>query len=386
MVLPVRGHRPARGVTVAVAGAVFLACWVVLHHFFYAHDQIRDTPVYEGYGLAMRHGLLPYRDIPVEYPPGALPVFVAPTYARNYEQVFGWLMAFIGVGTIAIAAAAGASRRAIALIAVSPLLLGSIMLSRYDWWPTLLVVAAVAAFVHARDHLGWAALGAAVAVKVFAVVLLPLAFVWTWRRRGTAEALVGAGLAAAVVIAGFLPFAILAPTGLWHSLYGQLSRPLQIESFGATLLTTFSHPEVIATHGSLNLAGQGAVAKATSAVELALLVCVWVAFARGPMTAERLVRYAAACVCAFVALGKVLSPQFLIWLIPLVPLVRGRRGIAASLLLVAACILTQLYFPARYADYVFQLRLAWLVLLRNVVLLALLAVLTLPARALRYSP
>jgi hypothetical protein len=209
--------------------------------------------------------------------------------------------------------------------------------------------------------------------------------VWTWRRRGTAEALVGAGLAAAVVIVAFLPFAILAPTGLWHSLYGQLSRPLQIESFGATLLTTFSHPEVIATHGSLNLAGQGAVARATSAVELAVLVCLWVAFARGPMTAERLVRYGAACVCAFVALGKVLSPQFLIWLIPLVPLVRGRRGVAASWLLVAACVLTQLYFPARYADYVFQLRLAWLVLLRNILLLALLAVLMVPARAPRYS-
>ena len=51
---------------------------------------------------------------------------------------------------------------------------------------------------------------------------------------------------------------------------------------------------------------------------------------------------------AFVALGKVLSPQFLIWLVPLVPLVRGRRGLAAAAMLGAAMLLTQAWFPDRY--------------------------------------
>ena len=95
---------------------------------------------------------------------------------------------------------------------------------------------------------------------------------------------------------------------------------------------------------------------------------------------DRLVRYTAACTCAFVALGKVLSPQFLIWLVPLVPLVRGRRGLAASLLLGAALIATQIFFPQRYWEYIFHLHLAWLVLLRNLILVALLATLSLPAR------
>ena len=76
-----------------------------------------------------------------------------------------------------------------------------------------------------------------------------------------------------------------------------------------------------------------------------------------------------------------LSPQFLIWLVPLVPLVRGLRGIAACVLLAAALIATQVYFPQRYWEYIFHLHLAWVVLLRNLLLVALLLTVSLPARA-----
>jgi hypothetical protein len=93
------------------------------------------------------------------------------------------------------------------------------------------------------------------------------------------------------------------------------------------------------------------------------------------------VRWSAASVVAFVALGKVLSPQFLIWLLPLVPLVRGRRGFAASALLGLALLLTQVWFPIRYFDLVaFDPFPSWVLLARDVVLVALLVVLTAPAR------
>ena len=99
-------------------------------------------------------------------------------------------------------------------------------------------------------------------------------------------------------------------------------------------------------------------------------------------TRERLVRASAAAVCAFVVFGKVLSPQFLIWLIPLVPLVRGRRGVAAGGVLGLALVLTQLWFPFRYWDLALQLDpvSSWLVLTRDLVLLALFAVLVVPTR------
>ena len=107
-------------------------------------------------------------------------------------------------------------------------------------------------------------------------------------------------------------------------------------------------------------------------------MALWIAFARGPATSGRFLRYDAAVVCAFIAFGKVLSPQFLLWLVPLVPLVRGRRGLAATLLLTVALLLTQVWFPQRYWDYVDSFHLAGVVLARDLVLVALLAVLVLP--------
>jgi hypothetical protein len=178
-----------------------------------------------------------------------------------------------------------------------------------------------------------------------------------------------------VVAAVFASFAAVAPHGLWESLRGQASRPLQIESLAASLLTTFGHPRVVTSHGSQNVAGHGTLAAATSLVQLAALVAVWLAAWRD----ERpLLRHAAAGVCAFAAFGKVLSPQFLIWLVPLVPLVRGRRGYVATAVLTLALVLTQVWFPAHYWDYVNGFSRAWVVLARNLTLVALFGMLAGP--------
>ena len=117
-----------------------------------------------------------------------------------------------------------------------------------------------------------------------------------------------------------------------------------------------------------------------SALQILALLGIWALFARGRGGRDELLRASAAVVCAFIALSKVLSPQYLIWLLPLVPLVRGRRGLAASGLLATALVLTQLWFPFRYWELVFSFDPAasWLVLARDVVLLGLLALLAWP--------
>jgi hypothetical protein len=180
---------------------------------------------------------------------------------------------------------------------------------------------------------------------------------------------------------------------VWDAFWRQAGRPLQLESLGSGVLLAAHHLfglelTMESGHGSQNLAGSlpDAVAVFSTVLQLGALVAIWILYARGPATTERFLAASAAAVCAFVAFGKVLSPQFLIWLIPLVPLVRGRRGLEASALLAAALVLTQLWFPYRYWDLAleFDTAASWLVLARDLVLVGLTLLLALrvaPARA-----
>jgi glycosyl transferase family 87 len=384
------------------AVAVLFAALTVLHWGFYQHHLIIDTVEYHRYGSAMAHGQVPYRDFRVEYPPGALPVFALPALGhpgfRLYNREFQVLIALCGVGALAAMAlalrslGASAARAAAALgfTALAPLVLGSVILYRYDLWPAALAAGGLAAILAGRERLGFAALGLGIAAKVFPAVLLPPALAYLWRRSGRREAFLCLGIAAAVVAACVVPFLALAPHGVWDSIVRQTTRPLQIESLGSAVLLLFHHAGGLsltmrASHGSQNLAGT--LADAVGAAETGLLVSaligIWTAAASGPPQRERLVRYAVASVVAFVAFGKVLSPQFMIWLLPLVPLVRGRRGLAASGLLGLALLLTQLWFPYRYWDLALRFAAfpSALVLARDLVLVALLLVLVWPARA-----
>jgi hypothetical protein len=272
--------------------------------------------------------------------------------------------------------------------ALAPLALGTVILSRFDLWPAVLVASATAAFVGGRFRVGHILLGLGAAAKFYPGVLIPLGVAYAWKRRGRREAIACLALTVAASAVVFLPFVALSPGGVWHSVSVQLGRPLQVESLGSSFLLAAHHlygagVTAETSHGSQNLAGTAADALAvvSSLVQAAVLVWIWVAFARGPATAVAFVRASAAAICAFVAFGKVLSPQFLIWLIPVVPLVRGRRGLWASVLLLAALVLTQVWFPFRYFRLAlhFEEGLSWVLLARDLVLVALALLLAWPS-------
>jgi hypothetical protein len=87
---------------------------------------------------------------------------------------------------------------------------------------------------------------------------------------------------------------------------------------------------------------------------LAAALLAVVALAARSRDTRHLVVCAFAAILAFVALGKVLSPQFMIWLAPFAAVLAVWRMWAPALLCAGAFILTLVEFPGRYFDLVFE--------------------------------
>jgi Glycosyltransferase family 87 len=368
-----------------------------------------DVRFYEGWGALVANHQVPYRDFRLEYPPGAVPVFVLPVYLRKlfgyHGTYYTWFRAeMLAIALLTLAATAWALARlraprrrayaALGFVAVAPALLGPMTLARYDLWPTLFAVAGVAALLAGRPVLACALLGAGTVVKVFPIVLVPLALLELWRQGRVRAA--ARGLAAAVVVAAvsIVPFLAVAPHGLAWALHRQISRPLQVESLGAAVFVAAHqvaglHLHVVKSAGSDNLVGPGTnAAGVVSGIATVLaLLALYALYLRSERGGEQLVLACVAAVTAYVALAKVFSPQYLIWLMPLVPLVGGRAGVRATALLAAVLGLTQIWEPFRYGAYVhsFTPWLSWLVIVRDLLVVLLLGLLVRPLVSRRHA-
>jgi uncharacterized membrane protein len=340
-------------------------------------------------------GRVPYRDFFMEYPPGALPVFLPPAAlgSDHYNAAFKALMALCGAATIVLVAlllarlGAGALRlwSAVLLLALSPIALGPISLNTYDAWPALLTVGALALLLADLPAASLAVLGLAFAAKVYPVVLLLPALAFVSRTGGRAAALRALGAFAGVAALVVLPFLVLAPHGLAESFRAQASRSLQVESLGGSLLGVadrigwYSATVVHRTGHAISYDLVGSLprglAAASSVVQVfAVLAVVWL-YVRGRDEPERLVASFAAAVAGFLAFTRFFSPQYLVWLIPLVALL----GPVEWLLAGAALALAQVWF-FHYRD-VFSLGgYIWLVLLRDALAVALFAIAALRLR------
>jgi uncharacterized membrane protein len=380
----------------AGAAAVLLALSFYALISWLEQGQLSDVPVYVHYSRLIRGGAVPYRDFTFEYPPAALPALLLPAYMSwSYATSFAVLMGACGAGCIAATASAlraveaGAMRTWAGLLAigVSPLLLGSLFDTRFDLWPTLLAVGSLAATIRQRSLISGVLLGLGFAAKLWPAVLLPIAVAHLWRRRGLTGAAVAVAAFVAVAAACFLPFAIIAPDGLRAMFADQLDRPLQVESLGAAVLMAAQHlgmrPLVtIGSHGGQALSGHGAglAAGLSTALEITTVLAIWILFARRRgADGESTLLAAAAAVSALVAFDKVLSPQYLVWLVPFILLVRGTIGVVAGGLLFLALGLTQTWFPWHYwrlaTDHAAPW--SWYLLTRDVALVAVAGLLVL---------
>jgi uncharacterized membrane protein len=370
---------------------LFVAACVVPDGGLFRAARFRDVHLYQRYTELLLHGHVPYRDFFMEYPPGALAVFIPPAAATSshYNAAFKALMALCGAAALVFVTVVlvrlGASQArvwtAAALVALSPLALGPISLNTYDGWPAFLTIVAVTLALFGRTRSACAVLGVAFAAKVYPVVLLPPLLIWTWRTRGRLRTLEGVVAFAAVAFAVVVPFLVLAPHGLLESFRAQAARGLQIESLGAQLLVAADHLGLYTvsvahhTRGAVSYDLRGSLPRAFAAVSsflqfAAVIAAAWF-YARGRDLGQRLVASSAVAVAGFLAFSRVFSPQYLVWLVPLVPLAPNAT---AWLLLAVALVLDQVWFFHYHSIVLLGGRSAF-VLIRDVLVVALFLVL-----------
>ncbi len=381
--------RDALAALALLAAGWALTLWVAP----WSDESVNDLFVYRSFAEPMLDGGLPYRDIAFEYPPLAAPAIALPGLLGTGEESFRWAFALWtlagGAAVVLLCgglarATGGNARRAMLAAAVMPLLCGALVRTHFDLFPVALLLGGLLLLCRDRPRTGMAVLGLGAMTKLFPLVAVPVALVWLVAGGRRREAWQGA-LACAAVIAVIAGAALaVSPDGAADAVRYHLDRPAQIESTPAMVLLGL---DAVAAGDAVSVASHRSdgllhpASGAVSALLAGLMVgLVLVLASRVGRTPRELVLTSLAAAVAFALLGKVLSPQFVIWALPLGALAFAWRLHALAAAVALAAILTQVEFPAHYFDVVAREPLALvLVAVRNATLLA---VLVLAVRAL----
>jgi glycosyl transferase family 87 len=324
----------------------------------------------------------PFHLLPFEYPPFTLSIFSLPLIVPlpYYQIVFAGLMACAALGIYWLLLRYGPQGSGLACVLY--LVLGSWATAegRFDLVPAGLTLLCVIAAEHRRWTLAYVALALGFLLKIYPLLLLPALFL--------AEQITTERISK---LSQPLTFRTL-PSEIWHTLRGarrwrwrnallffclilsvsgifaiinfqgavvsQLSyfagRPVEIESAGSTVLwlaTLIGHPaNVVYTFGSVNIDSDlddfVALAFDLFFVLGVALTILWQWRGTFDLTQAFI-----ALLLVFVATGKVLSPQYLMWLIPLLAY-SGAFNRLWLLLWGSVCLLTTIIYPFFFGQVV----------------------------------
>ncbi|WP_374114678.1 glycosyltransferase 87 family protein [Streptomyces cellostaticus] len=338
-------------------------------------DVTTDVSViYRSWSEVLRQGTFPLHDVTWQYPPAAALAVLSPALLPflGYAPAFFVLSCLADLVVFGLLAYAGrrperSSRGAWIWVAGLPLL-GPTAYARYDLMVTAVAVAALLAGTrHPRAMGALAAFGAL--LKVWPALLL----VGATRLRAWLSAAVTAGGIAAL-------FAVTMP-GAFAFLAFQRDRGTEVESLGGLVLhlaRRFGWPgEVVLNYGSAEFLGPyvGVVGKV--AVALSAGAFCWLLLWRLRATRfepHTLADAAFTAVLLFTVTSRVISPQYLVWLIGLAAVggcFRGSRTGGPAVLVVAAAFVTLLEFPVGFVHVIVSDTYGVaLLLLRNALLVA----------------
>jgi putative flippase GtrA len=371
---------------IAIAYAILVLGSLSFVRAFNARVQ-GDVGLYQAIAADLAGGKLPYRDRVVEYPPYAVPLFALPRVFGNENYADAFIaLAFSADLLIKILLFISTVRHPSPLRSLGPLLLYSIAvpflgyfyLQRYDVWPALISLLAVTWFCRGRHGLAGAALAVGIGIKLYPAVFGPPLFFLAVRQKRWRPFVLGLAV-------GLLPLllsSLLVPW--WRFAAFQSARGLQVESLYASVLwlgKLLGAFPLAWEHMSKWYEVRGAAADsllpwarglfAASVVASTALVATAAARLEN-ISAPRLSRLLLVPLLAFIAFNPVLSPQFLIWILPLAALGSAEGRTWPALAVVAATALTPVIFPSLTGNYFHGLNLLETVVLvaRNLILIA----------------
>ncbi|MFI0904903.1 glycosyltransferase 87 family protein [Streptomyces sioyaensis] len=355
----------ARGVWLPVAAwavtrAVVLLC-VLRVLVLPGPDVTTDVSViYQGWFAILKTGTFPLADVTWQYPPAAALAILSPGLLPflDYAPAFFTLILLTDAAVLTLFLRAGrrpGHRPAGAWVWIAGVaLLGPTAYARYDLMVTAVAVAALFAAVR-RPRVAGALIAFGALLKAWPALLLTGAAgrgrraraLW-WSAAGTA--------------AGLTLFFVAAAPGALAFLTFQRDRGTEVESLGALAFHVARHfgwqGQVLLNYGSLEFLGPGVPVAGTVALTLSLAAVGWLFLWRvrarelGPAT---LCEAAFTATLLFTTTSRVISPQYMLWLVGLAAVcvtVRACRQTLPAVLVLLATGVTLLEFPVRFADVV----------------------------------
>ncbi|WP_369168752.1 glycosyltransferase 87 family protein [Streptomyces sp. R28] len=335
---------------------LLLQLFVFKVYVFPGPDVTSDVSViYQSWYEVLRTGTFPLDDVTWQYPPAAALAILSPAlvFWLDYPSAF-FVLAFaadLAVMLLLLYAGLrpGRTLRGAWVWVVGLPLLGPTVYARYDVMvPAVAVAALLAGARHPRVMGALTAFGAM--LKVWPVLLLVAArrrAAWGW-----------AALTAGALSALFA----LAMPGAFAFLTFQRDRGTEVESLGALVFHVARHfgwdGQVLLNYGSVEFLGPYVDVVSRAALGLSGLAFGWLLLWR--LRAKRFLSHTLAdaafvAVLMFTTTSRVISPQYLVWLVGLAAVCLCFRGSRMALpvgLVLAASFVTVLEFPVWFSHVV----------------------------------
>ncbi|MEV8453401.1 glycosyltransferase 87 family protein [Streptomyces sp. NPDC052095] len=323
-------------------------------------DVTSDVSViYHGWSEVLKSGTYPREDVTWQYPPLAALAILSPGLLPMLDYTSAFFVLACGcdllvLGLLLYAGRGGGRSQAGTWVWVAGVpLLGTTAYARYDVMVTAVAVAALLAGVRHPRVLGvLAAVGAL--LKVWPALLLA----GTEPGRRTRQAWGAAAVAAAALLAG----CVLAAPGALAFLGFQRDRGTEVESLGGLVFHVarqFGWSGRVELHyGSLEFLGPHVELVSTLALGLSVLALGWLVLWRlraREFSVSTPADAAFAAVLLFTTTSRVISPQYLLWLVGLAAVClvfRGGRMVLPAVLVLVATGITQWEFPLGFVHVV----------------------------------